>query len=200
MKTLGIQPVYSAAEGAGATVNGEAIGASRTETMHCCIVLWGAQFRCSSADWGSRIGHMSECPFCLIGAGAVDRDLVAYRTENVFVIPVPWQRAKNMGHCLVLPREHVTDLYSADRNLITELFDVVARVSAAAPKAFGASGSTIQQNNTIPDQVLHHLHVHVIPRSIGDAFKQPDITTKSEIPYAARVEQAAALRAALSGL
>jgi histidine triad (HIT) family protein len=35
----------------------------------------------------------ADCPFCLIGAGQADTDLVAYRTGGVFVVPTRTQRA-----------------------------------------------------------------------------------------------------------
>ncbi|MEW9549717.1 HIT family protein [Nonomuraea sp. NPDC050783] len=144
-----------------------------------------------------RIRQVNACPFCLIGAGDVDRELVAYRTSNVFVLPVPSQRPKNLGHCLVLPTMHVTSLHTAAPDLVAELFDVVGRVTAAARKAFGAPGSMILQNDNIPGQTLFHLHVHVIPRSPGDGFVLQD-PAKLEIPLAIRAQQAVQLRKALT--
>lgn len=140
---------------------------------------------------------MSPCPFCLIGAGDVDGELVAYRTANVFVLPVPWQRAKNLGHCLVLPTAHVTSLHTAPRDLLAELFDVVGQVTAAVREAFGAPGNMVLQNDNIPGQTLSHLHVPVIPRSPDDGFILSD-AGKIEIPFEVRAQQAAQLRKALS--
>lgn len=137
---------------------------------------------------------MNSCPFCSIGAGEVDGELVAYRTDNVFVIPVPWQRARNLGHCLVLPTEHVLGLHLAPRDLRNEVFEVVSRVVAAVPEAFGACGTSVHQNNDIPGQTLPHLHVHVIPRYPDDEYTLPDTTTKSAIPFEVRVQQAEQLR------
>ncbi|WP_049567478.1 HIT family protein [Nonomuraea sp. SBT364] len=141
---------------------------------------------------------MNSCPFCPIGAGDVEGELVAHRTANVFVLPVPWQRAKNLGHCLVLPAAHVTSLHAAPRGLLAELFDVVAQVTAAVREVFGAPGSMVLQNDDIPGQTLSHLHVHVIPRSPDDGFILAD-PGKLEIPFEARAQQAARLREALTG-
>lgn len=137
------------------------------------------------------------CPFCLIGTGEADAELVAYRTSNTFVVPVPDQRPRNMGHCLILPTEHVTSLDTASTELRNEIFEVVSRVVAAVPKAFNAVGSIVQQNNSIPGQVLHHLHVHVIPRFHGDDFSQPD-PDKVKVPFEMRAQQAKRLRTALA--
>ncbi|KAA9382086.1 HIT family protein [Microbispora cellulosiformans] len=131
------------------------------------------------------------------GAGDVDGELVASRTANVFVLPVPSQRAKNLGHCLVLPTAHVTSLHTAPRDLLAELFDVVGQVTAAVREAFGAPGSMVLQNDNIPGQTLSHLHVPVIPRSPDDGFILSD-PGKIEIPFEVRAQQAAQLRKALS--
>ncbi|GIH45450.1 HIT family protein [Microbispora rosea] len=140
---------------------------------------------------------MNSCPVCPIGAGDVDGEVVAYRTTNVFVLPVPWQRAKNLGHCLVLPTAHVTSLHTAPRDLLAELFDVVAQVTAAVREAFGAPGSMVLQNDNIPGQTLSHLHVHAIPRSPDDGFILAD-PAKLEIPFGVRAQQAAQIREVLA--
>ncbi|MCQ4080762.1 HIT family protein [Streptomyces sp. RB6PN25] len=139
---------------------------------------------------------MSDCPFCRIGQGEIDDDLVAYRTKNAFVIPTLMQRENNPGHTLVLPVSHVSSLHEAPRDLLHEVFDVVARVTTAVKHAYRAVGSTIVQNNEAPGQVIHHLHVSVIPRFGGDRFRVPD-PELCEAPRDVRLVRAAALRRAL---
>jgi histidine triad (HIT) family protein len=120
----------------------------------------------------------TECPFCVIGAGGPDQDLVVFRTSSIFVIPTLRQRPANHGQVIVLPIDHVAALHQADPVLRTELFDVVTRITAAAPTAFDAAGSTVFQNNNAPDQSLPHLHVHVVPRFAGDSFAMPGLSTE----------------------
>jgi histidine triad (HIT) family protein len=136
------------------------------------------------------------CPFCQVAASETYAGLVAYRTENVYVLPALKQRVRNHGHVLVLPVRHVVDLAGADAPLRHELFDVVASVSAAVPRAFGAVGSLVFQNNSAPDQVLMHLHVHVVPRFADDGFRLPDPTV-ALVDDATRRAQAQALAQAL---
>lgn len=73
-----------------------------------------------------RRDQVVRCPFCAIGAGEVAQDLIALRTENVFVIPTLKQRPANLGQVIALPAVHVTALHEAEPALRTELFDVVA--------------------------------------------------------------------------
>ncbi|MGO4757888.1 HIT family protein [Streptomyces sp. 2MCAF27] len=139
---------------------------------------------------------MNDCAFCRIGQGEIDEDLVAYRSESVFVVPALKQRQNNPGHALVLPVSHVTGLHDVPTDLLHELFEVTARVTSAVKDAYGAVGSTVTQNNHIPGQVLHHVHVHVVPRFEDDAFRMPDPELR-EAPRDVRLARAAALRQAL---
>ena len=138
---------------------------------------------------------MDECAFCGI-AGQGDEELIVFRTPTVFVIPSRRQRRLNRGHMLVLPVKHATRIVDLDRTLIADLYPVAARVSAAVQQAFGASGMLLFQNETIPGQVLHHIHVHVVPRRDGDNFKLPDPLSE-EVSQSERKEQTAAMRRVL---
>ena len=73
---------------------------------------------------------------------------------------------------------HTTALPEASPDLLAELFEVTARITAAVPAAFGATGSTVIQHNNAPDQMLEHLHVHVIPRFPRDGFEMPSPATR----------------------
>ncbi|MDQ0745915.1 histidine triad (HIT) family protein [Streptomyces africanus] len=139
---------------------------------------------------------MSDCAFCRIGQGEIDEDLVAYRSGNVFVVPALKQRQNNPGHALILPVSHVTDLHDVPTDLLHEIFEVTARVTSAVKDAYGAVGSTMTQNNHIPGQVLHHVHVHVVPRFENDGFRMPDPALR-EAPREVRLARTAALRKAL---
>ena len=137
------------------------------------------------------------CPFCAIGAGEADKDLVVLRTSDVFVVPTLKQRAANQGQVIVLPTAHVTGLHLASRTLRAGLFDVVATLSTTMTAAFGAIGSTVFLNNDAPGQELTHLHIHVVPRFDGDAFALPDQAIEVA-PRPRRAELATRLRGALA--
>lgn len=140
---------------------------------------------------------MTTCPFCVLADGpSGGGGPVVLRTPDVFVVVPPAQRPRNPGHALVLPRVHATAA-SADARLRAALDDMVARVRRAGRVAFGASGATVLENDEAPDQTLHHLHVHVIPRRAGDGFRLPD-PDKVALSDVEREAQAVALRRALA--
>jgi histidine triad (HIT) family protein len=138
----------------------------------------------------------TNCPFCAIGRGDLDADLVAFRGSGVFVVPTLKQRPSNPGQVLVCPASHEVLLHSLQARVRNRLFEVVARVTAAVSDAFGAVGATVLVNNRAPDQTLHHLHVHVIPRFDDDDLVIPN-ADGSPAPRALRLELASKLRAAL---
>jgi histidine triad (HIT) family protein len=136
------------------------------------------------------------CPFCAIGHGGNDADLVAFRTPNVFVVPTLKQRRSNLGQVLVCPVSHEASLHRLQAGLRIELFEVAAAVTAAAPRAFGALGTTVLVNDKAPDQTLEHVHVHVIPRFAGDDLVIPN-PDSAAAPRSVRLELASKLRAAM---
>ncbi len=81
------------------------------------------------------------CPFCAIGRGEVDADLVAFRTADVFVVPALKQRPSNRGQVLVCPVSHEVFLHCLQEHARDGLFEVVTQVAAAATRVFGAVGT-----------------------------------------------------------
>jgi len=98
---------------------------------------------------------------------------------------------------LVLPTSHVARLSELEPLLLQELYTVAGRVSIAVRQAFGATGATLFQNDDAPDQILSHVHIHVIPRRTGDQFKLPD-SNKLEMSRKELEEQASVLRQTLA--
>ena len=72
------------------------------------------------------------------------------------------------GHMLVIPKTPARNILDANPTQLAACIKTVQKVSAAAMKAFGASGITLQQfNEPAGGQVVFHLHFHVLPRREG---------------------------------
>jgi histidine triad (HIT) family protein len=111
-----------------------------------------------------------DCPFCAIAAG-LEPDRVVIRWADVFalmdVAPI------NRGHLLVVPIEHVPSLAALDAAVGARMF-MLAQVCAAALRACGlrCEGVNLFLNDgRAAFQVVDHVHLHVLPRYIGDAFE-----------------------------
>jgi len=111
----------------------------------------------------------SECVFCRI----VERKLpsnIVYEDEKhiAFLDTAPFSK----GHVLVCPKKHGETVWEMDESEIGELFMLASRISRAVVSAVGADGFRFVQNNgEAANQVVAHVHVHVIPVTIADKGK-----------------------------
>ena len=106
------------------------------------------------------------CPFCRIASGKAPASIVY---EDVTVLAFMDLNPANVGHILVVPKEHLENIYEVPEKVLAEMFSVVKRVSAAVKKTVGAEGiSILQLNGRAAGQSVMHFHVHVIPRFRGD--------------------------------
>ena len=91
-------------------------------------------------------------------------------------------RQQPHGHCLVVPRRHVRNIFDLDDETGATLVPALRRVAQAVYNAFVAEGITIAQSNEPPWQEVFHLHFHVyarytnVPllRTYPSGFQQPD--------------------------
>jgi histidine triad (HIT) family protein len=76
----------------------------------------------------------------------------------------------NHGHSLVIPRSHHESLLSMTPSEVGKLYSFVSTVSKAVISAVDADGFSIGQNNgRAANQIIPHVHVHIIPRYAGDS-------------------------------
>ena len=112
---------------------------------------------------------MNDCIFCKIISG----ELPSFKVyEDERVIAFLDIRPVNAGHTLVVPKAHSQNIF----DIKPEDWDAVAGVTRvlaiAIEKGTGADGVNIAMNNREhAGQVVHHPHVHIIPRFKGDGIK-----------------------------
>ncbi len=113
---------------------------------------------------------MSECIFCAVSAGQVERSLVYEDETSVAVMDIS---PVNPGHALVIPKEHVVGLQDLTDDTAAHLFAIAMRVARALRRSsirceginlFVADGEAAGQE-------VFHVHVHVLPRFAGDPFR-----------------------------
>jgi histidine triad (HIT) family protein len=110
---------------------------------------------------------VTDCLFCGIAAGTVPAHVVVSDDRTVAFLDA---RPVFKGHVLVIPRAHYETLAELPGTLISPLFGMVQRISAAMPPGLGAQGSFVGLNNKV-SQSVPHLHVHVVPRTKGDGLR-----------------------------
>jgi len=76
----------------------------------------------------------------------------------------------NTGHTLLLPKKHHEDIFTMDDEEIGKLYSTVLFLAKGIVKALDAKGLNIGQNNgRAANQIVPHVHVHIIPRYIYDS-------------------------------
>jgi histidine triad (HIT) family protein len=108
------------------------------------------------------------CPFCRIVRGETDAEKVYESPTVVAFFP---DEPVTLGHTLVVPCSHISDLLAADDALANDVFTVARHLSASIKRALSAEGlNVINSVGAVASQTVFHLHVHLVPRWAGDAL------------------------------
>ncbi len=76
----------------------------------------------------------------------------------------------NEGHSLVMPKEHYQTIPDMPIEHTGKLFSLSSHLAKAVVMAVGADGFTLGQNNGIAaNQIVPHVHVHIVPRFNNDS-------------------------------
>ncbi len=112
---------------------------------------------------------MPDCLFCKIVRGEVPSQKI-YEDEKTFAFLDI--RPVNAGHTLVVPKNHATNIFDISPEDWAAVAETVRKLAIAIEKGVSADGVNIAMNNREhAGQVIHHPHVHIIPRFKGDGLK-----------------------------
>jgi len=110
-----------------------------------------------------------ECIFCKI-AGKEISSLIVY--EDEFVLAFLDIKPVNLGHTLVIPKNHYENLYDCPDKTLEVLAKKIRDIAIAVKKGTGADGINIEMNNErSAGQIIDHAHFHIIPRMAGDGLR-----------------------------
>lgn len=110
-----------------------------------------------------------DCDFCAIARGD-DTSVEVVCEGETWIAFFPLNPA-TPGHTLVIPREHVVDLWQADQALGATLMDAVIRVGRAIESSLQPDGmNLITSAGKTAEQTVFHLHLHIVPRWRKDGF------------------------------
>ena len=155
------------------------------------------------APW--RIGYIlapkpesGESLFADIARSSDDEaNLVIARDRNCYVLLNRYPY--NGGHLMVVPYRETPDLNGLTDEELTDLWKLVRRSTNALQKVMKPDGFNIGINlgKVAGAGIVRHLHVHIVPRWLGDTNFMPVLGNTSVLPQAL-TELAAQLRAALA--
>jgi len=110
---------------------------------------------------------MADCIFCAIVQGKSEASVV-YENDRVMafmdILPI------NPGHTLVIPKGHYAGLQELPPDIGGEVFKVAMQVDEAIRNSEIPCAGTnlLLANGQAAGQEIFHLHLHVIPRLVGD--------------------------------
>lgn len=116
-------------------------------------------------DHEKRAQSLSKCSFCDSIAGLTETKVYAEWPETVAYHPRRGGVAD--GHLVVVPREHVFDAGHSPGITARTMFRA-AEIVAQMPSA-----NIITSKSITATQTAFHLHIHVVPRTVGDRLPLP---------------------------
>jgi ATP adenylyltransferase len=119
----------------------------------------------------------------ILGSGVSDEEAyIVHRGRRVWVILNAYPYGT--GHMLVLPYREVADLELLDADEHAELWSTVTDAVRAVKAAYRPEGVNVGINLGRPagGSVSEHLHVHVVPRWIGDANFMSAVANTRSLP------------------
>ncbi|HYC48599.1 MAG TPA: HIT family protein [Burkholderiales bacterium] len=104
----------------------------------------------------------NECRFCLQGErGAILKNELALVKRDRFPL--------TEGHTLIVPRRHVQSFFELTADEHAAMCDLIVQAKAHIEQDQKPDGYNIGINDgTAAGQTIMHVHVHLIPRYLGD--------------------------------
>ena len=118
---------------------------------------------------GSESGVSSRCIFCEAAKpGSSDEDLVVCRSAACYAILNRYPY--NNGHLMVVLNRHVATLQAATHEELVELISLTRHAEMALSDGYKLQGINVGINLGHPAGagIVDHLHVHLVPRWVGD--------------------------------
>ncbi|NLJ88049.1 MAG: HIT family protein [Epulopiscium sp.] len=121
--------------------------------------------------------NLQDCLFCKIAKGEIPSATIFENSEFKVILD---KFPANKGHILIIPKEHIENIYEMDSELGGRLFSLATNIARILKKELNIEGLNILQNNgKVAGQTVFHFHLHLIPRYEDD---QVDITWKALKP------------------
>lgn len=127
-----------------------------------------------------------DCIFCEILNGNRDGHILY---EDEFHVSFLDKYPIDVGHSLVIPREHHERITDMKPENVGKIFTIVPKIAKAILDATGADAFSLGQNNgRAAKQIIPHVHVHIIPRynSKGTIWTKRQISSDNELSELAK--------------
>ena len=108
----------------------------------------------------------TNCIFCKIANGDIPSSTIY---EDDFFRVILDLSPATKGHALILPKQHMANIFEMDDATAEKIFVLAKRIAKAMKSALNCDGLNIVQNNgEVAGQTVFHFHMHIIPRYDND--------------------------------
>ena len=115
-------------------------------------------------------GKQTGCIFCSALEKKDDAEtLIVFRGKKNFILLNRYPYTS--GHMMIVPYAHIPDLKDCDAETLAEMMLLAQRAEGALAAAYKPDGLNLGMNlgRAAGAGVIGHVHLHVLPRWIGDA-------------------------------
>ncbi len=114
------------------------------------------------------------CPFCILQREKIIETELSFAIYDGFPV--------NEGHVLVIPKRHTASYFDLSDEEKKDAILLLDKVKEKIEKKYKPEGYNIGINiNETAGQTIPHVHIHLIPRYIGDV-KEPRGGVRGVIP------------------
>jgi len=117
---------------------------------------------------------ISTCVFCSIQHEKDEtKSLILYQTKQCMIVMNRYPYA--YGHIMIIPKKHTKNLMELSDTELFDLFDLMRKSQEVLKKTFKPHGFNVGINfeRVAGAGIVDHLHVHIVPRWLGDVNFMP---------------------------
>ena len=130
---------------------------------------------------------MNDCIFCKILKGEIPSYKI-YENDKVYAFLDIACDA--VGHTLVIPKKHCTNVLDCDKEHLDAVIEAVQLISKHYVEDCGFDGvNVLNASGASAEQSVFHLHFHVIPRKAGDNLHVWPFDGKQDLDLSAICKQ-----------
>lgn len=111
---------------------------------------------------------MMSCGFCDIVSGESQTEIIFSDDHVITFTPL---HPATLGHMIIVPKAHSSDIWDTDTVIARHLMDATMRLAHATRRALHPDGlNVINSSGRAASQSVFHMHIHILPRWLDDGF------------------------------
>ena len=131
--------------------------------------LWTPWRHAYISEAAKNKGNPDQCIFCELPKLSDEKAQIVYRGKNCFIILNSFPYTS--GHVMVVPFAHLDELQKLPAPVANELIALAQKMEGVLRQVYSPDGINLGMNlgRAAGAGVAGHVHMHILPRWIGDA-------------------------------